>query len=150
MEYEQIKNRLAPCGIHCGKCFAFKDGDIGKNSRELKKSLGNFDVYAERFVELLEKPVFKKYPEFKEMLEYFSLAECAGCRNERCKLFKICNVRLCSERKGVDFCFQCPDFPCEGTGFDDHLYERSVKINRKMAQIGVEKYYDEIKDKPRY
>jgi hypothetical protein len=150
MEYSQIKERLAPCGLHCGKCFAFKDGDIADSSQKLKKSLGNFDIYAERFVELLDKPVFKKYGEFKEMLEYFSNAECAGCRNEKCKLFKNCNVRLCSEAKGVDFCFQCADFPCDNTGFDVHLNKRWVIINRRMAEIGVENYYNEIKDKPRY
>jgi hypothetical protein len=150
MEYEQIKNRIAPCGLHCGKCFAFKDGDIIESSRQLKKSLGNFDVYAERFIELLDEPVFKKYPEFKEMLDYFSTAECSGCRNEKCKLFKSCKVRSCSERKDVDYCFQCPDFPCNNTGFDVHLHERSVNINRKMSQIGVEEYYNEIKDQSRY
>jgi hypothetical protein len=150
MEYEQIKKRLAPCGLHCGNCFAFKGGDIVESSRQLRNSLGNFDVYAERFAELLDKPVFKKYPEFKEMLEYFSVADCSGCRNERCKLFKNCKVRSCSEQKGVDFCFQCPDFPCGNTGFDEHLNERSVKINRRMEEIGVGEYYREIKDKPRY
>jgi hypothetical protein len=46
MEYEQIKSRLAPCGLHCGKCFAFVYGDIRKNSKGLKESLGEFDIYA--------------------------------------------------------------------------------------------------------
>lgn len=150
MEYEQIKNRLAPCGLNCGKCFAYKDGDIVESSKQLIKLLGNFDVYAERFVELLDKPVFKKYPQFKEMLEYFSISECSGCRKEKCKLFKNCKVRLCSEKRGVDYCFQCSDFPCGDTGFDKHLNERSVSINRQMEKIGVEKYYNEIKNKPRY
>lgn len=150
MEYEQIKTRLAPCGLHCGKCFAFKDGEISESSRKLRESLGNFDVYAQRFVELLDNPVFEKYPAFREMLECFSDADCSGCRNERCKLFKSCKVRSCSESKGVDFCFQCSDFPCGDTGFDNHLNDRSVKINRLMAKIGVEAYYDETKDKPRY
>lgn len=150
MEYDLIRNRLAPCGLHCGKCFAFKDGDIVKNSIQLRKALGNFDVYAERFVELLQEPVFKKYAEFREMLEFFSGTTCSGCRKEKCKLFKNCKVRLCAEQKGVDFCFHCPDFPCGNTGFDEHLNERSVKINRQMARIGVESYYDSIKDQPRY
>lgn len=150
MEYNLIKNRLAPCGLHCGKCFAYIDGDIVENSIQLKKALGNFDIYAERFVELLQEPVFKKYAEFKEMLDYFSNAVCFGCRNEKCKLFKNCKVRLCSEQKGVDFCFQCPDFPCGNTGFDEHLNDRSVKINRQMAHLGVERYYEAIKDEPRY
>ena len=150
MEYEFIKSRLAPCGLHCGKCFAFKDGDITKTSKQLKSLLGNFDVYAERFVDLLGNPVFNKYSDFKELLVYFSEGECSGCRNEKCKLFKNCKVRECAEKKGVDFCFQCSDFPCGNTGFDHHLNERSVKINQRMAEIGVEQYYIEIKDKPRY
>ena len=145
-----IKSRLAPCGLHCGKCFAFRDGDISKESKSLLRNLGNFEVYAERFTELLDAPVFKKYPDFKEMLSFFAKAECGGCRKEKCKLFKDCNVRLCSEEKNVDFCFECSLFPCSNTGFDDHLYKRSVKINQKMKEIGVENYYNEIKDQPRY
>lgn len=27
-QYEFIKKRLAPCGLHCGRCFAFTDGDV--------------------------------------------------------------------------------------------------------------------------
>ena len=150
MEYEQIKNRLAPCGLHCGKCFAFSDGDIKKHSNGLKESLGNFDVYAQRFVELLNEPVFKKYVDFKEVLTYFASVECKGCRKESCKIFKECKVRECHVDKKVDFCFQCSEFPCTNTGFDQHLHNRSIDINVRMKANGVEKYYDEIKDKPRY
>jgi hypothetical protein len=150
MNYEQIKTRLAPCGLHCGKCFAFIDGDIKKLSTQLKENLGNFDIYAARFVELLNKPAFENYPGFKELLSLFSSVECRGCRKEKCKIFKDCKVRNCSEEKGVDFCFQCPDFPCSNTGFDEHLNKRSVNINIRIKEIGVENYYNEIKDKPRY
>jgi hypothetical protein len=150
MDNEKILDRLAPCGLHCGKCFAFKEGDIAIGSQALKNNLGEFSVYAKRFVKLLDKPIFEKFPDFQLMLDYFSDAECSGCRNEKCKLFKDCNVRLCSERKVVDFCFQCSEFPCNNTGFDDHLNERSININLRMKEIGVEKYYNEIKDKPRY
>ena len=66
MDSEFIKGRIAPCGLHCGKCFAFADGDISYHSNELKKSLGNFEVYAQRFVEMLNEPVFAKYADFKE------------------------------------------------------------------------------------
>jgi hypothetical protein len=150
MDYDQIKNRLAPCGLHCEKCFSFSDGDIANYSIRLKASLGLFDVYAHRFIELIDEPIFKKYPDFKEMLQYFSLPKCEGCRKEKCKLFKGCNVRACSEKKKVDFCFECTEFPCENTGFDKHLYARSVEINKRMRSIGVEEYYKEIKDKSRY
>jgi hypothetical protein len=147
---DNIKNRLAPCGLHCGKCFAFSDGEIRKSSILLKKALGNFDVYARRFVDLMDEPVFKNYPDFKKLLTYFSTIECKGCRKETCRLFKDCKVRDCHKEKGVDFCFQCSDFPCSNTGFDNHLYKRSVDINWRIKEIGIEKYYEEIKDKPRY
>jgi uncharacterized protein DUF3795 len=150
MNYEQIKLRLAPCGLHCGKCFAFDDGDISEYSSKLKESLGNFDVYAERFVELLDEPVYSKYGDFKEFLNLLTTASCGGCRKEKCYLFKGCNVRGCHQSKHVDFCFQCDEFPCNKTGFDEHLFNRSVNINNRMKEIGVEAYYNEIKDVPRY
>ena len=150
MEYGKILNRLAPCGLHCGKCFAFVDGDIRRSSKELKESLGDFDVYAQRFVNLLEEPVFNKYPDFKEMLSYFASVECGGCRKESCKIFKECKVRSCHIEKNVDFCFQCSAFPCNNTGFDPNLQKRSVDANMKMKEVGVEQYYNEIKNKPRY
>jgi len=150
MKYDRIKKRTAPCGLHCGKCFAFREGDIGKHAKSLKKLLGNFEVYAERFVNLLDEPVFKSYSEFNNMLKYLASPQCSGCREERCKLFKDCKVRGCAEKKGFDFCFECPDFPCEDTGFDTHLHKRSVMINKRMEKIGVENYYNEIKDEPRY
>jgi len=150
MEYKQIINRIAPCGLHCGKCFAFIDGDIRKHSIGLKEALGNFDIYAQRFVELLDEPAFKKYPEFKVLLSYFASVKCNGCRNESCKIFKGCMVRDCHVKKEVDFCFQCSEFPCLNTGFDQHLQKRFVDINTRMKEIGVKIYYEEIKDKPRY
>ena len=150
MDYKFIKSRLAPCGLDCGKCYAFVDSDIKKLSNRLKLSLGDFDIYAERFTELINGAIFKKYPDFKELLAYFASADCNGCRNEKCKIFKDCKVRDCFEKKGVDFCFQCSNFPCDNTGFDEHLQKRSIDINIRMKEIGVEKYYDEIKEKPRY
>ncbi|MFO7866194.1 MAG: DUF3795 domain-containing protein [Candidatus Aminicenantes bacterium] len=146
----RIKERLAPCGLHCGKCYAFVDGDIKNYSIGLKRSLGDFDIYAQRFVDMTGEQAFRKYPEFKELLSYFANVECRGCRKERCKIFKGCQVRNCSEQKKVDFCFQCADFPCNDTGFDSHLVKRWVAINMKIKKIGVEKYYQEVKDKPRY
>jgi len=150
MDYEFIKTRLSPCGLHCGKCFAFSDGDISRLSRNLKKNLGDFDAYAERFVNLLNEPLFLKYAEFKELLNYFSAGKCMGCRKEQCVLFKSCNVRKCSENKQVDFCFQCLEFPCNNTGFDENLQKRWKLTNMKMKKCGVEAYYNEIKDEPRY
>lgn len=104
--YEVAKQKLGPCGLHCGKCFAFSEGDINKLSKQLESALGNFNIYAERFLDMLDKPIFSKYPDFKKFLHYLTTVNCAGCRKEKCKLFKNCGVRSCSEEKVVDFCFR--------------------------------------------
>ncbi|NCD43249.1 MAG: DUF3795 domain-containing protein [Bacteroidia bacterium] len=75
---------------------------------------------------------------------------CGGCRQEHCKLFASCGVRPCAEEHDVDFCFQCAEFPCDKTGFDEHLYRRHVEINRKLREAGVEAYDDTVNDLPRY
>jgi hypothetical protein len=147
---DEITGNIAPCGLHCGKCFAYSNGEIHKNSIELKNALGNFDVYARRFETLLEEPAFKRYPDFKEFLAYLTTTQCKGCRKELCRLFKDCRVRDCHKNKNVDFCYLCSDFPCSSTGFDDHLYKRFVDINLKIREIGIENYYDEVKNKSRY
>lgn len=127
MNHPNILNTLGPCGINCQKCFAFNNGSIKKNSEALKNDLGNFEVYAKRFSELLDAPIFNKYQEFKVMLDYFASSNCLGCRKQECHLFKSCNVRVCHKTKSVDFCFQCNEFPCNHTGFDSHLEQRWIK-----------------------
>jgi hypothetical protein len=63
VEYEDILDDLAPCGLSCRKCFADTQGDIAVLSGQLRDRLGAFDVYAERFSAFL--PAFKEYPSFK-------------------------------------------------------------------------------------
>lgn len=150
MHYKNILTNIGPCGLNCSKCFAFKRGEISKLSSELKSKLGDFDVYAERFVDLLDEPIFEKYPDFKKMLNHFTDANCNGCREDSCKLFENCKVKQCSKDHSVDFCFECDEFPCSKHGFDDHLEKRWITIQNKMRNMGVKNYFLEIKDKSRY
>ncbi len=99
---------------------------------------------------MLDEPLFAKYPDFKELPALLAKEKCNGCRKEKCVLFKTCKARGCAEEKSVDFCFECPEFPCTHTGFDQHLQKRRKAINLKMRAGRVETYYDEIKDKSRY
>jgi hypothetical protein len=150
MDYEQIKRSIAPCGLSCEKCFAYADGDIRRYSLKLKEALGNFAPYAQRFRTLLREPVFEKYPDFMGMLDYFASENCHGCRNEQCKLFTNCGVRSCHQEKGVDFCYQCDEFPCTKTNFDEHLYKAWVQINEIIKAKGIEAYYKITRERPRY
>lgn len=150
MIYPEILDLLGSCGLNCSRCFAYTDGEIKKLCAGLKENLGNFDIYAARFEDLLDEPVFKKYPDFKVMLNFFANVQCKGCRNDECKLFTACNVKQCSKDHSIDFCFECNEFPCKKHGFDEHLEKRWISINNRMKEIGVDAYYLEIKDIPRY
>jgi len=147
VEYEDILDDLAPCGLSCRKCFANTRGGIVVLSGRLQDRLGAFDVYAERFGAFL--PAFEEYPSFKEVLAYLAQGHCEGCRSGTC-LYPSCGVTTCYQDQGVDFCFQCNEFPCEKTNFDPHLQRKWVQMNERMGEIGVEGYYEETRDQPRY
>ncbi len=150
MTEQSIQASVAPCGLSCEKCFAHVDGEIRMHSRRLKELLGNFHNYAQRFERLLDQPIFKKYADFKEVLDYFASGNCRGCRNEQCKLFKDCGVRSCHQEKQVDYCYLCDQFPCDRTNFDEPLYKAWIKINEIIRKSGLEKYYELTLDRPRY
>lgn len=147
MEYKDILNKIAPCGLNCYKCFANFEGGIRKTSLKLQSLLGSFDIYAERFSSFL--PTFKEYPSFKTLLTYLTEENCEGCRKGSC-LYLDCGVRDCYKSKTVDFCFQCDEFPCEKTNFDPHLKQRWIQMNKRMKAIGINSFYQETKDTPRY
>ena len=147
MDDKDILDTLAPCGLNCRKCLFCSEGDIRMLSAKLQKLLGSFDNYAERFSAFL--PVFQNYPSFKELLSYFAQADCPGCRKGAGK-YPNCGVAACSWQKSVDFCFQCDEFPCEKTHFDPDLGRRWLEMNTQMKEMGVETYFEETKDIPRY
>lgn len=147
MGYDEIVKVLAPCGLNCSKCLAHSDGDIKRNAGELKRLLGAFDSYAERFSRF--DGVFENYLSFKKLLDHFSQAACKGCRSGDCA-YPNCGVVSCYKGKGVDFCFQCGEYPCDKTNFDPNLKKRWTQMNDSMKEKGVEAYFDESKDLPRY
>lgn len=147
---KDLTDKFGPCGLLCEKCYANNNGPVKFHAQQLKHNLGAFDNYAKRFVTLLDEPAFEKYPDFKEFLLLLSSGNCQGCRKQECHLFKGCNVRFCYKEKGVDYCYQCKEFPCNNTGFDDNLTQRWLNINEKIREIGLENYYNEVKDKSRY
>jgi hypothetical protein len=142
--------KFGPCGLLCEKCFANNNGPIRYHAEELKKHLGEFDLYAKRFCSLLEEPRFGNYAAFKDFLDLLAANNCDGCRKQECHLFKNCNVNKCYKEKKVDYCYLCDEFPCSKTGFDENLHQRWLKINYRIKEIGLEGYYNEIKDKSRY
>ena len=77
----------APCGIHCGLCPLHKAGE----DEQLRAGL----------IERLKLPP-EKVP-------------CPGCRaaDGHCPVIgEQCATWICARDRGVEFCSDCPDFPC--------------------------------------
>jgi len=148
MNYERILNYLAPCGLDCGRCADYRNGEIKELSLKLLSKLGNYSKVAK--IKSNKLPIFENYFHFETILTSFSKASCSGCRGDNvlCPLDN-CAAKTCYKEKGVDFCFQCTEYPCEKQ-FSGRLRDRWIEINNRMKDIGVIEYYKEQSKQPRY
>lgn len=148
MDRREIARLLAPCGLSCAKCLAFEDSPIRRHAEVLARELGpNFAAYATRLAAM--NPVLSNYESFRVLLDFLAQGSCRGCREGGC-LFGDCPVRTCIMGKGHLFCADCPDFPCPIQGLPVELERVWRAANQKIRELGVEAYFERIKDKPRY
>ena len=87
MDYKQM---TPPCGIDCFNCPIYLSNDNEFLKAELAKRLN-----------MQPKDVV-----------------CKGCRNHKgilplINMAEPCKVYECTEKKGIEFCFECTDFPCD-------------------------------------
>jgi len=148
MNYNEVLKRLAPCGLDCSRCADYEHGEIRDLSAKLLQTLGNnYDRVAK--MKSGKKPVFQDYSIFKEILISFSQASCSGCRGENVLCLIECTAKTCYKEKGIDFCFQCTNYPCDKQ-FSGKLRDRWKAINDRMKEIGAVEYYFEQLKLPRY
>lgn len=145
MDYKGIVAVMAPCGLDCSRCAEYKDGEIRQTSAKLVELLGSY----QRVASLKETvyPVYHAYPQFMELLHIFAKGHCGGCRSDENYCPVDCPAKTCHRKKGVDFCFQCQEFPCDQTM---PTGERWLSFNHRMKEIGVEAFFVERNKLPRY
>ncbi len=90
MATEEERALIAPCGLYCGACALFK----ARKDKEFRIKLAQ-----ERGI-----PVEQ-------------LFLCAGCRPMKGRVKAaggqpICDTYACVKKKGVEYCYQCDEFPC--------------------------------------
>jgi hypothetical protein len=98
MDYLQM---TAPCGLDCFNCPMY----LANENEELRANI------SQRLGTSIEE------------------ASCGGCRNEGGKIAYLgmtepCNVYQCIGKKGIKFCSECNDFPC------DHLHPYADKASQ--------------------
>jgi len=117
------KRRLtAPCGLDCFNC----------------------DIYEKNITEEMKKQFASKIKKDPEEVA------CKGCRLENgCKhLGQPCETLKCIEDKGLEFCFECEEFPCvklqpAKEGADRYPHNFKLFNLCRMKAVGVEKWAGE-------
>jgi len=122
------KEIVAPCGIGCFNC----------------------ELYSENVTSQMQARISQltKIPAKKIL--------CNGCtRGDRCLFLKLqgksCKTLDCVNRKGVDFCFECSDFPCDllmplANGADKYPHNLKVFNLCSIKKLGLKAWVDKAKD----
>ena len=147
LTYEEILDRLSPCGLDCHRCVMCAEGVIKESATRLAAALAGFEHMAPRVAD--RASALAGYQQFSEVLAFFQGAGCTGCRSGGGTL-PFCAARTCFREKAVDYCFQCQEYPCDRNHYPDNLADRWRANNDRMREVGVEQYYRESLSKPRY
>ncbi len=115
----------APCGLYCGSCSIFR-------------------AYFDRDHEKLEV-LAKTFSCSKDEVH------CSGCRTEPKFCWSgDCEFKTCTAEKGVKFCYECSEYPCErmNSFVESAPHHRVVLENfSRMKEVGWRKWLMEQDEK---
>ena len=104
----------------------------------------------------------RTYPEFAACglncglcPRYYTIgsSRCPGCAGEGfSEVHPTCGVLSCCQRKGIEYCFECSEYPCakyDGAGVTDSFITQKNQLRDmdKAKQIGMEAYKAELNEK---
>ena len=148
MDYATVVQHLAPCGLDCSRCLYFGVGKTKAYAAGLRREMEGFEKVAPMLAQG-EAPVLKQYHAFNSILDHLAAGNCVGCR-DGAVCFESCVARSCCGERGVDFCFQCSEFPCDRNRYPESLDRRWRAFGARMREVGVERFYEESLSRPRY
>lgn len=145
-EVLEKKHQYVSC---CGKYYcALCDYHKGTITEAAKNLLKFVDQYGSlRLIANAEKAF--NFDEFARGLRWLSSQQkpCRGCRfGGGWSWWRDCPVRDCCLERGIDFCYQCKEFPCRKLK-EDPLLERKkavIKANRQIRAIGIEEWMQQL------
>ena len=76
-------------------------------------------------------------------------SKCPGCGGENfTEKHCSCSILPCTERKGVEFCYLCDEYPCKRYTKPDKdsfiTHQNMMKDNEKAKNIGINAYIKEL------
>ena len=142
-----VSKSISCCGRYdCSLC-AYHTGLIVNMANELKTFC---DKYGSMRL-IAEHHKGYNYDEFIKGLNWISSKKpCDGCRfGGGWSWWPDCPVRDCILEKGLDFCYQCKDFPCDRLKEGPLPEGRRVIIeaNKKMREMNFDDWLKIVREK---
>lgn len=125
---------VTACGLYCGNC-AIHNGAISDSAATLRRLLESHGLSKETMAYI---PGTDWYEGFDRGLTWCTdKVKCGGCRSEA-RFNPMCELQKCVvQQKGLDFCFDCGEFPCDiVTKFEQEFFP-CVETLRKIKEAGV-------------
>lgn len=128
MHSQERRNLAAPCGLYCGACTSYIT----------RKRGGEVALTA------MAKRVSERWGTTIKTADLV----CEGCLSSQVAIYcRRCAMRDCATKKGINYCAQCSDFPCQTiTNFnnDGVRHHSEVLANvRHQKEIGIDVWLDE-------
>lgn len=118
------KNLVSVCGLFCPACGIYYSTQEN-NEDNLKKIAARMNIPSEE-------------------------VRCNGCRTETKTAYcKNCFMIECASSKGIDFCGECQEYPCDRLKeFQSKMPHRVElwKSQERIKEIGWEKWFHEMVD----
>lgn len=75
-------------------------------------------------------------------------ARCEGCRSQkRTGYCESCKMSACAVEKGIEFCGECDEYPCEEMKRFQELYAHRIELwesQERIRSAGFERWYEEM------
>jgi len=122
---------ISICGLNCAKCDIYQ---AAHGNDKLRDEIVNW--FREKHNKIV-KP--------EQII-------CEGCRGPLDDHWSPkCKLMLCARNKGLQYCFQCEDFPCVNvnkfSSDDIFHHRRTIENLKRMKKIGIKGWIAEQKRK---
>ena len=115
------------CGIYGGTCACWQDYSLFRDNIRLIAKW--FDSQGYQYWMPRQTKEFN-YDEFRKGLEFFGSNNTWLVCKKCCKGGDgnpDCGIRKCCEKRRLDNCFECDEFPCKLTGKNKELIQRAER-----------------------
>jgi hypothetical protein len=94
-------------------------------------------------------------PERLKMLAYFTDLpiddmRCYGCHSDKRNPYsEYCKMMKCAAEKGIEFCFECEQYPCEDLKIFQAALPHRIELWKnleRIKEVGYDKWYREMID----